>query len=287
MTSERDIERILDHWFTERPTQVADRVLDEAADRIARQPQQPAWRLSLRDSHVNTYLKPLLAAAAVLVIAVIGWNLLPGGSTGIGGPQSTESPPSTPSPTASPTPEPTPSPTPAPAAMDLQGDDAYWTATVPAGWTGVGSSRLTASQGFGGPTGLTIGASGAVNVPSDPCDGVGEYSDAASPADVVATLEARDDLVVSDPIDATLGGLAGLRVDVEMPADFGACGEVFLFAEPDGSGIPALGPSNLFRIWIVDVDGRPVVFWISSFAGTPADDLVEAQQIMDSIVITP
>ena len=34
MTSERDIERILDHWFTERPTQVADRVLDEVADRI-------------------------------------------------------------------------------------------------------------------------------------------------------------------------------------------------------------------------------------------------------------
>jgi len=25
MTSDRDIERVLDHWFTERPTQVADR----------------------------------------------------------------------------------------------------------------------------------------------------------------------------------------------------------------------------------------------------------------------
>ena len=44
MTNDRDIERILDHWLAERPTQVADRVLDEVADRIARHPQRPAWR---------------------------------------------------------------------------------------------------------------------------------------------------------------------------------------------------------------------------------------------------
>ena len=76
MTSERDIERVLDHWFTERPTQVADRVLDEVADRIARQPQQPAWRVPWRDSHVNTYLKPLLAVAAIIVVAVAGFAVL-------------------------------------------------------------------------------------------------------------------------------------------------------------------------------------------------------------------
>ena len=86
MTSERDIERILDHWFTERPTQVADRVLDEAADRIARQPQQPAWRVSLRDSHVNSYLKPLLAVAAIVVVAVAGFAILrPPSGSGVGG----------------------------------------------------------------------------------------------------------------------------------------------------------------------------------------------------------
>ncbi len=76
MTSERDIERVLDHWFTERPTQVADRVLDEVADRIARQPQQPAWRVSRRDSHVNTNLKALLAVAAIIVVAVAGFAVL-------------------------------------------------------------------------------------------------------------------------------------------------------------------------------------------------------------------
>ena len=103
MTSERDIERVLDHWFTERPTQVADRVLDEVADRIARQPQQPAWRVPRRDSHVNTYLKPLLAVAAIIVVAVAGFAVLRPSSAGIGGPGATESPsPLTPSPSVSP-----------------------------------------------------------------------------------------------------------------------------------------------------------------------------------------
>ena len=102
MTSERDIERILDHWFAERPTQVADRVLDEAADRIARQPQQPAWRVSLRDSHVNTYFKPLLAVAAIVVVAVAGFAVLRPSSAGFGGPGATESPPLTPSTSVSP-----------------------------------------------------------------------------------------------------------------------------------------------------------------------------------------
>ena len=102
MTSDRDIEPILDRWLTERPTQVADRVLDEVADRIARQPQQLAWRASRRDIHVTTYLKPLLAVAAVIVIAVAGLAVLqPGAGSNIGGPVS-PAPSSSPAASASP-----------------------------------------------------------------------------------------------------------------------------------------------------------------------------------------
>ena len=35
------------------------------------------------------------------------------------------------------------------------------------------------------------------------------------------------------------------------------------------------------------MDGQPTVFQINSFAVTPADDLAAAEQIVDSIVITP
>ena len=48
MNQRRDIERLLDHWFADGPTQAPDRVLDVVADRIERQPQRPAWRLHWR-----------------------------------------------------------------------------------------------------------------------------------------------------------------------------------------------------------------------------------------------
>lgn len=234
---------------------------------------------------MSTPIKLVLAAGALLAVVLGGTILYAGG----GGPGPTPAPSPTPAATPTPAPSPTLAPTPLPAMMEVQGDAASWSAVVPDGWTSLGDSRLAASQGYAGPTGISIGASGAVNVPSDPCDGVGKVSDAASPADVVAELEARDDLVVSDPVDTTLGGYAGMRVDVEVPADLSACGEDYyiLFAEPDGSGTPALGPSNRFRVWILDVAGRPVVFWIASFPETPADDMTEAERIVDSIQITP
>ena len=48
MTQQRDIERLLDHWFSDGPDQAPDRVVDIVADRIERQPQRPAWRLHWR-----------------------------------------------------------------------------------------------------------------------------------------------------------------------------------------------------------------------------------------------
>jgi hypothetical protein len=277
------------------PEQAPDRVVDIVTDRIKGQSQRPAWRLDWRHIGMSSTYKLAAAIASVAIVAVIGYNLLPG-SSGFGGvgptptPVATAAPTPSHSPTAAPTPTLTPTPTPETGRLKVQGDAASWTAVIPTGWTrDGGGSRITASQGYAGPTGISVGASGAVNVPGDPCDGLGKFSDAKSPAEVVATLEARDDLVVSDPIDVTLGGYAGLRVDVELPADLSACGDNFyiLFAEPDGSGVPALGPSNLFRIWILDVGGRPVVFWIERFAGTPAADMADAQRIMESIVIKP
>jgi hypothetical protein len=276
-----DTDRLLRHWMSDGPSTMPDRVVDVVADRISRQPQRRTWRLRGRP-FVNTYAKLAAAAAAVLIVGFVGWQLLPGPNAS-GGPSPT--PFISPAPTASPT----PLPTPRTFEMQVQGEPLTWTATASARWTRGVSWALTSSQGFGGPTGIGIGASGAVNVPSDPCDGVGKVSDATSPADVVAELEARDDLVVSNVTPTTMGGYSGTRVDVELPADLSACGADYyiIFAEPDGSGLYAQGPAMLMRTWILDVEGRPIVFWITSFAGTPAGDLADAQGIVDSLVITP
>jgi hypothetical protein len=77
MTHERDIERLLDHWLADGPTQSPDRVLELVADRIERQAQRPVWRLDWRHPNVNTYVKLAIAAAALMLVAVVGSVIFP------------------------------------------------------------------------------------------------------------------------------------------------------------------------------------------------------------------
>ncbi len=114
MTHERNLDRLLDTWFADGPVETPDRVLDDVTARIHRQPQRPAWRLALRESPVNAYLKPLAAIAAVIAIAVVGLYLVrePGG---VAAPAPTPSP--TVAPTASPSPSPSPSASQSPVAV--------------------------------------------------------------------------------------------------------------------------------------------------------------------------
>jgi len=280
MTSERDIERVLDHWFAERPTQVADRVLDEVADRIGREPRKPAWQV-WRTRHMNGTAKSLAAVAAVVLVAIVGFALLrPSSGPSVGTTPTT-------SPIASPSLSPSPSRTPFPAGMVVQQKPISFTAHLPTNWINNGWFAAP-TQGTEAPTGISIAAPGAINVPTDPCDGVGKEPSAKTPADVVADLRSRKDLVVSNVIDTTLDGHTGKRVDLQAPADLSACTDLYIImAEPSGAGFHVQGPSQKIRMWIVDVDGQPTVFQINSFAATPADDVAAAESIVDSITITP
>jgi hypothetical protein len=283
MTRDLDIERLLDAWFAEGPLMVSDRVVDEAASRLHQQPQQPAWRLRpWRFRTVSTPLRLALIGAALLAVLIGGTVVFSGGGASPG-----------PAPSASPSPMPSPIPSPAvsPAMqterMVMQGRPMSWTAGVPSGWSNHGWF-LTRSQGTHDPSGIAVAAPGGIYVPKDPCDGVGKVSTYKTPADVVAALRSRQDLVVSNAIDSTLGGYSGTRVDVQAPADNSGCADrSFLFAEPDGTGIAIQGPSQQTRMWILDVGGHPTVIQLSSFPATPADQVAEAQQIVDSIVILP
>jgi hypothetical protein len=284
MTADRDIARLLDAWLADGPMRVSDRAFDEAVGRVHRQKQRPAWRFQpWRLPSMSTQLKLVLAATALLV-ALLGATVLSSGGSVM--PNATSSPPPAPT-SSSPTALNSPAATPRILRMEVQGDSITWTANAPDRWSDRGWFIAT-EVGTEGPGGVAVAATGAVNVPSDPCDGLGMVSVAESAADVVAEFEARDDLTVSSAAAITLGGYSGSRIDVEVPADLSACeGNYFLFAEPDGSGFFAQGPSNQLRIWILDVEDRPVIFWIQSFPGTAPADLIEAQQIMESVVVTP
>lgn len=106
-TDRSDFDRALRAWFSDGPTVMSDRVVDGISDRIARQPQRRTWRLQRR-LVMNTYAKLAVAAAAVVIVGLVGWQLLPG-SGGFGG-----RPTPSPAPTASPTQRVAPTPTSAP-----------------------------------------------------------------------------------------------------------------------------------------------------------------------------
>jgi hypothetical protein len=119
MSTNRDFDRIAGAWLAEGPSELADRVLDAALDEVhlthqRRRPTVP-WR-------IRTMNTPLRFAAAIAIIAVVGYVGLTLFNPRGGGPGGVPSP--TPTPTVTPAPSPTPAPT-----VDLL-DTSIWTTYV-------------------------------------------------------------------------------------------------------------------------------------------------------------
>ena len=88
MSADRDTTRIVRSWLEEGVTALPDRVLDAVLDQVPATPQRRPWRPARRLNEMNTPLKLLIAAAAVVVVALVGINLLPrGGTVGARGPR--------------------------------------------------------------------------------------------------------------------------------------------------------------------------------------------------------
>jgi len=94
-----DVEFVLRAYLADTDDRAPDRVLDDVAARIRREPQRRSWRLPGR-LYMNGYTKLAAVAAAAIVVAIVGWQLLPSGQDGVGA--------STPVPTVRPTATPTP-----------------------------------------------------------------------------------------------------------------------------------------------------------------------------------
>jgi hypothetical protein len=109
MTDDRDLSLILDRWLSDGPAEMPDRVIDAVASGISRQRQRPAWRLDWRHLSMNPLAKAGAAIAAVVLVALVGYTLLPGPS-GFSGTGTSPTPASTSTPSPTPAPSPTPFP---------------------------------------------------------------------------------------------------------------------------------------------------------------------------------
>ena len=78
MSTDRETSRIVRSWLEDGVTALPDRVLDAVLDEVPATPQRRSWWPTRRIAQVNKFVPVAIAAAAVLVVAVIGYNMLPG-----------------------------------------------------------------------------------------------------------------------------------------------------------------------------------------------------------------
>lgn len=78
MSTDRETTRIVRSWLEEGVTALPDRVLDIVLDQVPATPQRRSWWPARRIARMNRILPASIAAAAVVVVAVVGYNVASG-----------------------------------------------------------------------------------------------------------------------------------------------------------------------------------------------------------------
>jgi hypothetical protein len=295
MRTEPETTRIVRSWLSEGRTALPDHILDAVLAELPATHQRRSPWPSRRIDDMNAYAKLAIAAAAVVVVAIVGYNLLPGSSGVGGGPVVSPSPSQSPSVSLSPTVAPSPPPSdytffpdgPIEAGrhpMILSGKSL--TVDMPSGWTSHLGFRIYAQSGnaafiFWTPAPSNVYADPCAHEPLDPPVGDTLTERAAA----ISSIPATD--LVGGPSDLTIDGHPAKLVSIRIRDDVECVPGEFLLWYQQESG-PAIGryPDALgdtINVWIIDVDGA--IVWIDgswSRNATPALQ-AEMRQIVESI----
>ena len=293
MNREHDFISALEDYLEEfdGATPLPDETRDAIRAELPSIRQLPAWWPGWRLPEMNNIVKLSVAAAAVVVAALVGFNYLVApnvGDTGIGLGDAT----------ATPTSEPVMLPdgplepgTYVTSPYRPPNDSIRFTLDVPDGWHADGGDLFLAT-GTEGPGGAAILFSTVTGLFSEPCSadygGAGPDVTVGPSVDDLANAFAEQTAYETTmPTDVTLDGYSGKRIDLQLPSDIEyadpSCsfGGYFIW---DGS-IFAQGPDNRWHLWILDVDGTRVVILAQDFPTTAADDQAELIAIVESIQI--
>lgn len=289
--TDNDFDQTARLWLEDGPTALSDRVLQAALDDIHVTPQRRSWSPVRRVFSMIPTFRIAIGAVAIVLVAVIGFNLLPGGS-GVGG-----------GPAANPTPAPTPTPTPIPLPLNPEElvvsepgtyliDDPFpipVTISVPPGWAGtVGgpyAAYLDKESGY-----AVIAFSLSLSVFADPCTDKGFLDPPPGPTvdDLATALAALPGLEATIAADVTVDGYRGKQLVLTLSDTFDRCtlpsAKYQIWQLPLGT-IFTITPGQRIALWILDVDGQRLVVSVDTFQATTAQELSEVQEILDSIRI--
>ena len=304
MSTDNDVARSLRSWLRENRHEDADRVLNVVFDQIPATPQRRAGWLARRFPPMNSnFVRFALVAAALVIVAVVGYQFL--GDSNTGGPDTTQTPQPTASAAVIP---PLPEGTLAAGTYRLRPSSSETMtidATVPdGGWGGGPPNAIGGPVGeSNGPNGVAVAFFNARTINSDPChwdkDGSGsapqEGDIEVGPTvdDLAEALAANASYESTAPVGATLGGYSGKRLELQLSPDPAGCdnfegeeNQYFVFGGPEG-GQFAQGGANTWQVTIVDVEGTRLIAVLIAYEETSAADLSAAQDILESVVITP
>jgi hypothetical protein len=112
----------------------------------------------------------------------------------------------------------------------------------------------------------------------------------SSTDELAAALANQEGLRVSAPTHVTLDGFAGTYMERRVPAgtDVARCdgGELRTALYPDG-GTSVPSPGERVLLWVLDVDGVPLLIGILLEPGTSAQVRAELVQMVESLRIDP
>jgi len=218
-----DLDLVLREYLADDGLTAPDRVVDFVAARIGRQRQRRPLPVPWRRQTMNRFLAVASAAAAVVLVAIVGLNVAP-----------MLTPASAPSPTPPPS-----GPSIPPGAQDLnpgplepgryrvQLGPTTVVLDLPAGWIGHSpSSTLTRGEGEG-PDEIILKFERPAGLFSDPChwdvDGSrrnGQPGDVAvgpTAFELIDALKANPSYATSTPRTITIGELPGYELDIAPP----------------------------------------------------------------------
>lgn len=285
MRADPELERVVRSWLQEEGHEDAERVLFTVLNQVDTTPQRRAGWLARRFPIMNNKtVRYGLAAAAVVLVALAGINLVPGVNLGS---------PSTPSPsptaTALPTATPRPSSLAVPFGTPLDPGRYAVDELFPLNLTFEIEESWNACSESGSEQNLCRPDAGisfviVENVVADPCETDGPGLDPAigpSVDDLVSAIAGLEGFEATAPIDVTVGGFSGKEFELTAPAEAACDGfETWMTASrTTGMG---LGEFNLVQV--IDVDGQRLLI-AASYDPTSSAQADEARRILDSVRI--
>jgi hypothetical protein len=166
---------------------------------------------------------------------------------------------------------------------DQANDGIGFVLTVPEGWWGQEQSLV--AGGSTGPGSAGLAFTTGPSLYSDPCrndDALPDIAVGPTVGEYAKALASNRLLDVTDPVDVTVSGYNGSYLELQVPADLGACA----YYMPWAPGIWAQGPSQRWHIWLLDVEGSRALVVGYDYPSTPAPVQAELAAIVDSIEIT-